>query len=251
MDKTPKRQFHFPLSVLITESGKLQQAVADTLFAAILPRLGGASAAADFEALRETLHQEIVKQSGQGGDSGTLTQAQNDALHEMRRLASGARRSASLALKGQDVVLSGEFQIGQSETDSTLGGEVGRARKTHAASVKYATALAEEAWMASDATDFIAAIEIVAEADLAQEAALADGTKFTAAVTNAANAVYARSLRVQNACRLQWPLPRPGQTIAPETVNARSRFLVDSFPPRNKNTPDGNTPGASTSGTQV
>lgn len=239
MSTKPKRLFNFPLSVLLTESGKLHTTLAEPGYTtALTPRLG-AAAAVDFEIAIQLVNQEILAQSGQKGASGTLTEEQNDALFDMRRLTAGARRSASLALKGQTVVQHEEFQIGQGEDDSSLGAEVLRARKTHAASVKYATELQTQAWIPADATALGLAVGILEQASLDQSAALADGVEFTANVTNAANALYLFSMRVQNAVRLQYPLPRPGAVIPSEIVGARTSFLLESFPPRDRSTPDG------------
>ncbi len=239
MSTKPKRLFNFPLSILLTESGKLHTALAKPGYTAALNERLGASAAVDFEGAIELVNREVLSQSGQSGESGTLTQEQNDALFDMRRLTAGARRSAGLALKGQTVVLHDEFQLGQSEGDASLGAEVMRAQKTHAAALKYATALQTQAWIPSDATALGVAVGILEKASLDQSAALADGVEFTAVVTNAANALYNFCLRVQNAVRLHYPLPRPGAVIPSEIVGARSSFLLESFPPRDRNTPDG------------
>jgi hypothetical protein len=67
--------------------------------------------------------------------------------------------------------------------------------------------------------------------------------ELTGDATRAANALYDELLRVQNGARLQWPLPPAGVEIASGILSARNKFLLDTFPPRDRSQPDaGATP---------
>ena len=78
---------------------------------------------------------------------------------------------------------------------------------------------------------------------VAQNTSEADSSELTADGTRAANALYDSCLRMQNAARLQWPLPPHGEEIPDGTVAARERFQLETFPPRDRSQPDGGTQG--------
>jgi hypothetical protein len=228
------RKFHFPLSILLREGDKLQAAVADPDYATALQARLGATIAAATATLLADVRTELQNQSGQTGDAGTLTQAQKDAFEEVERLAAGARRSARLAFRGQGVLLRSEFQVGI-ETPKSLAAELERAGLTHTACVKYAAPLAEQGWIASDTTDLATAIGACGGLDTDQGEAFADRAEFTAELTRTANALYDGLLKIQNAARLQYPSTKPN------TAAARARFLLNTFPPRDRSEPDGGT----------
>ncbi len=73
-----------------------------------------------------------------------------------------------------------------------------------------------------------------------QGEAFAARAGFTDDLTLAANTLYDGILYdgilyVQNAARLEYPSTRPG------TAAARARFLLETFPPRDRSQPDGGT----------
>jgi len=110
-----------------------------------------------------------------------------------------------------------------------------RAQKTLDASVKYASDLKKEGWLPADSTALETALTSLSGVALDQDEALADRAKFTADLTRTANALYKLCLTAQNAARLHYPSTQPG------TEAARVRFLLDTFPPRDRSQPD---PGA-------
>lgn len=231
----PGRQFNFPLATLIKQAGRLKDALADaTIGTPVLARLP-ATFQADFSALLTKVSEAPAKKSGQAGDTGQLTQDQNDALSEMVRLVAAARRSASLAFPGDKVRLREEFKVGVHDPQD-LGSEIQRATVVQASSVKYATELGEHGWTAADATQLDSAINALSGIDLQQEASKAEGPGITAATNADANKLYKNCLSIQNAARLQFPSTQPGN----ETP--RARYLIGEFPPQSGSSGDTTPP---------
>jgi len=150
-------------------------------------------------------------------------------------LTAGARRTARQAFPGDDVKLRTEFQVGINDPQD-LASQLVRAQKTLDASVKYAADLKKEGWLPADSTALGTALGTLSGVALDQDEALADRAQFTAALTRAANALYKLCLSVQNAARLQYPSTQPG------TEAARARFLLETFPPRDRSQPDPHPP---------
>lgn len=233
-----RRKFTFPLSTLLRAAGGLGSALADTDYAAaMVARLDDPAAtppivfASDFAAAIAAVETEVGNQGGKTGDAGDLTTDQGTAFAEVERLVAGARRTARQAFPGDDVKLRSEFQVGINEPKD-LASELSRARQTLVASRKYAPDLKKKGWLATDSTALETALDSLSGVALDQDEALADRAKFTGALTRAANALYADCLAIQNAARLQYPSTRPG------TEAARSRFQLETFPPRDRSQPD-------------
>jgi hypothetical protein len=236
-----QRKFAFPLSTLLHSADSLDAALGDTDYAsAMATRLDDPEKTPPyifrtvFETATAAVRTEVSNQGGKTGDAGDLTTDQRAAFAEVERLIAGARRSARQAFPGDDVKLRTEFQVGINEPQD-LGAILDRAGKTLIAARKYAAALKKEGWIAADADALEAALEALSGVALEQDEALADRAQFTAALTRVANALYRLCLSVQNAARLAFPSNKPN------TEAARLRFLLETFPPRDRNQPDGGT----------
>ena len=170
---------------------------------------------------------------GEGGSSqstaagllGQLTKEQTNAILEMERLLSGARRSATLAFPKGDVRSHAEFQVGVNEPQD-LGSELERARKTATACATHAAEIAAHGWLAEDTTALNAAIGTVTGAYETHDKAGGKKGGLTTAHNRAASVLYRQCLTVQNAARLAYPSTKAGNE------EARARFLLDEFPPR-------------------
>jgi hypothetical protein len=236
-----KRKFNCSLSTLLRAADSLADALADPDYAAAMAaRLDNPDATppvvflTDYTAAVAAVRTEVQNQGGKTGDAGDLTADQQAAFAEVERLTAAARRSARLAFPGDDVKLRSEFQVGVGGPQD-LASVISRAQKTLAAAQKYAADLRKQGWLPADATALAAALATLGTVALDQDEALADRAKFTADLTRAANTLYDRSLSIQNAARLQYPSTKPG------TEAARVRFLLETFPPRDRNQPDGGT----------
>lgn len=237
------RKFHFRLSVLRDASRHLHDALIDAVYApAMGERLNakGDTPANDFAT---RFDQKLTALSGgdtsqhvKTGQTGTLTKGQRADLLELERLMAGARRSARLAFTSDHVKLHSEFQVGIEEPKS-LEAELERAGIILASCrlEENAAALRVEGWLAKDSDALAAAIGQLAGSSLAQDDALDDRIGLTAEKITAANAVYKDALRIQNAARLEYPANKPG------TEEARARFRLDTFPPRDRSEPAGGT----------
>lgn len=226
-----KYTFHFAVSVLTHNAGLLLDALKDdTIGPPVLARLGGDPFKTAFAKLLKDVGEAPATRAGQTGDTGTLTQEQNAALAETRRLDSAARRSAGLALKGQGVVLKQEFKIGNS-SGSGLADEIADAKVIQTATVKYATQLGTQGWTAQDSTDLENAIGGLDGVDLTQEASKKKSLDLTAAAVDDANQLYAQCLALENAARLQFPSTKKGNE------GTRARYLIGIFPPTGHNPP--------------
>ena len=139
---------------------------------------------------------------------------------------SAGRRSGALAFPAGDPRLHSEFQVGIHDPQD-LASELDRAKKILAAVTKYAAPVGEHGWIAADTTALGAAI---AALDGADDVQAAKGKKkgVTAGRNGAANVLYKNCLSVQNAARLAYPGTK---TDDPAVVEARARYLLDTFPP--------------------
>lgn len=239
MRTVPK--FKFPLSVLRRSAGLLQDALTDADFAPAMGRRLKPPFLERFAAEIAAVPGATGRRDSKRVEAADLTDEQNAALGEMERLVAGARRSAKLAFPGETTRLREEFQVGIREPQ-TLAAEIDRAGKVQAATVKYAAALSEHGWLEEDATAFAAAIDLLTDKDAEQEQAIDERLTLTDEKVAAANALYLSCLTIQNAARLEYPNRRDaaGKAI---NATARARFLLDEFPPRDRNEPDGGTQG--------
>ena len=241
-----RRKFNFPLATLTHSADLLGKAVVDPDYQAAMTARLGAEFITAFPAKITTLTGGATAQSSQTGDLSQLTVQQQEDFQEMERLAAGARRTARLALPGQDTVLSAEFQVGEAGSKS-LAATIARARLTHAAALKYATELQTKGWIPADTTALgtaIAAlgtaIAALAEVGTDQEQASDDRLGLTNEKIIAANALYADCLTLQNAARLQFPAGTDAAGNA-KNITECARFLLEEFPPRDREKPDGGT----------
>lgn len=229
-----KRKFSFPLSTLLQAAGSLNDALGDIDYAAAMAeRLDDTAPTPPviFRTLFETalaeVRAQIQKQGSKTGDAGGLTAEQESAFAEVERLTSAARRSARLAFPSDEVKLRSEFQVGINSPYDQAS-IIARAGKTHSAAVKYAADLKKQGWLPADATALATALATLTGVAHDQDEALADRVQFTAELTRAANTLYKLCQACQNAARLQYPDTQPG------TEAARARFLLDTFPPRDR-----------------
>jgi hypothetical protein len=229
-----KRKFSFPLSTLLHAAGGLNDALGDLDYAAAMAeRLDDASSTPPvifrtlFETALAAVHAQVENQGSKTGDAGSLTAEQEAAFAEVERLTAAARRSARQAFPADDVKLRSEFQVGINSPYDQAS-IIARAGKTHSAAVKYAADLRKQGWLPADATALATALASLTGVANDQDEALADRVQFTAELTRAANTLYKLCQACQNAARLQYPDTQPG------TEAARVRFLLDTFPPRDR-----------------
>lgn len=229
-----KRKFSFPLSTLLHAADSLNDALGDLDYAAAMAeRLDDTTPTPPviFRTLLETalaaVRTQVENQGSKTGDAGSLTTEQTAAFAEVERLTSAARRSARQAFPGDEVKLRSEFQVGINEPQDQAA-VITRAGKTHTAAVKYAADLKKQGWLPADATALGTALATLGGVVLDQDEALADRAQFTAELTRAANTLYKLCQACQNAARLQYPESQPGNEAA------RARFLLDTFPPRDR-----------------
>ena len=234
-----RRKFNFPLATLTHSADLLGKALVDPDYQAAMTARLGAEFITAFPAKITALTGGATAQSSQTGDLSQLTVQQQEDFQEMERLTAGARRTARLALPGQDTVLSAEFQVGEAGSKS-LAATIARARLTHAAALKYATDLQTKGWIPADTTALGTAIAALAEVGTEQEQASDDRLGLTNEKIIAANALYADCLTIQNAARLQYPAGTDAAGNA-KNITQRARFLLEEFPPRDREKPDGGT----------
>ncbi|MGL4399300.1 MAG: hypothetical protein ACRCXD_05500, partial [Luteolibacter sp.] len=196
-----RRKFTFPLPTLTSSAELLGAALTDSAYQAAMTLRLGADFITAFPGKITALTGDSAAQSSQTGDLSTLTDQQQKDFREMERLAAGARRSARLALPGQETVLSAEFQVGEA-TSKALSATIDRAKLTHAAAGKYATALQTQGWIPADTAALGTAIAALAEVAPEQDEAEDEKLGLTNEKTIAANALYADCLTLQNAARL-------------------------------------------------
>lgn len=243
-----KRKFSFPLSTLLHAAKSLDAALDDLDYAAAMAaRLDDPTATPPiiFRTLLETalaeVRAQVEKQVGKTGDAGQLTSEQEKAYAEVERLSAAARRSARLAFPDDEVRLRSEFQVGIHQPQDQ-GSILARAEKTHTAAVKYAADLRRQGWLPTDADELATALAAFSGVILDQDEALADRVQFTADLTRAANTLYKLCQACQNAARLQYPGTQPGQEAA------RARFLLETFPPRDRTPAEPPAPPAPAAG---
>ena len=238
----PKRRFTFPVSILFRDARNLLAAINNPLYIDAMKLRLGESIASDVNNRISATKDAMNLQATKKGEAGELTEAEALALHTLARLTAGARRTASQVFRGQTVVLHDEFKVGVTEPQG-LDADLLRAEVIANSCVVRAVELKTQGWLASDTATLVAAIATLTGKDQEHEDAILDGITLTSDAIRAANALYDELLRVQNAARLQWPLPPAGVEIASETLAARNKFLLDTFPPRDRSQPDGGAGG--------
>ena len=239
-----KPKFSFSIPVLIDAATRLHGALTDILYAtAMAERLHKDtdtptdSFTTRFSAQTTLVGGKGVEQSSTTGDIGQLTKEQADALKEVERLSSGARRSAKLAFPGDTTLLHSEFQVGKhgAASSDTLEDIQTRTNLVIAACKKYAVELKEKGFLPKDATSLETNLGILTGKDLEQGKTIDTRIGLTAEKVTQANALYEMTLTVQNAARLEYPSTQAG------TETARARFLLEVYPPRNNSDPAGGT----------
>ncbi|MGI8436874.1 MAG: hypothetical protein ACR2NX_08210 [Chthoniobacterales bacterium] len=222
--KPPKRSFHFPSATLYRQAGRLKDALNDgAVGPPVLARLP-ANFLPDFAALSTQVGNTPALRASQKGNTGTMTIEQDAAYLEMQRLMSAARRSASLAFPGNDVVLHEEFKVGE-HTPQTLAAEVIRATVIAASADKYSTQLGEHGWIKQDQLDLVAASTALGTDDSQQETSADESEGLTADAIRDLNKLYKNCLSIQNAARFQFLSTGTGNEMA------LARYLLGEFPP--------------------
>jgi hypothetical protein len=168
-------------------------------------------------------------QSGAFGSVSTLTASQKKARRNLLRHAKAARRKAKFVFTGQQTVLRSEFQVGD-PASRTLAATLDRSRKTLAAARKYTAEFAARGWPPTSIDQLQLAVDTLTAIDLTHEKTKDGKEGLTAQYIAAANLLYEQCITVQDAARIVYPNDEtPAQ---PTTVEARARFLLGEFPPR-------------------
>lgn len=228
------RSFNFPVSILIRDAQLMAGALRDDIGGPVVKRLPTTFV----DKFATQINQVSTGSTGQkaaAGNTGQLTQAQNSGATEVKRLTAGARNTAKLAFPDNDVVLRQEFQVGNSDP-ADLATLLERATTVHASCIKYAAALAEHGWQAEDSATLVAAITTLGTADETQESSKGTKKAATSTKNTAANKLYTLCQSLQNAVDLAYPEHKAATDG--DVVNARTRFLMDTFPPAPGSTPD-------------
>ena len=224
-----RKSFTFSFGTLQRDAQRLLEALNDsTIGAPVVTRLP-ATFVADFTAQTALTAKLGTDQSGAIGTLATLTEAQQQALRDFARLASIARRAATLAFPGQDTLLRSEFMFGV-HRPKDFPSILDRARAFVAACQKYASDLAVHGWPESDNAELTAALTAATNAGLDQGNASDVKLGTTAQRIDAVNLLYKQCLVAQNGARKVYS---PAQVAADASlVEGRARFLLDEFPPR-------------------
>jgi hypothetical protein len=220
-----KRAYPCSRAVLLTAGGRINNALGDTTYGPPIAGRLPAGFVTRFDNQLSAAGGGGALKASQAGDTSRLTKAQQAAYTEVIRLTSAARRSANLAFPGDTVVLHEEFQVGKSDGDQSLQGELDRATIVLASTRKYAAELGAEGWAASDATELETNLGQFTDVDLTQEASKDSGLDITDQRTTDENLLYRMILTAQNAARLQYPSTKP------DIATARARYLINEFPP--------------------
>lgn len=216
-------RLHFPVTTL-TYNGNLIITAAKT-HTEITPRLS-ANYIAQADILLDKIADEVIEQKTKKGELGNLTTIQHTAFDKIQTWMSRARKTASLAFKGQDVKLHEQFQVGNHQAHD-LASILTRA-DIIIAGLKNADnlpALQSKGWMAADTNAFEAARNVFPASITTREESKGDAKDATTLKNADAVDLYERLLTIQNAADLQWPHDNP--------VNAgvRDEFRLNTFPP--------------------
>ncbi len=226
-----QRTFDFPVALLIGQAGRLLGALRDATVGPAVQKRLATGYDATLEAQIATVQKGGTDKSTAGGAMVQLTQAQAEAYTEMERLMGDARHSATLAFAKGDPRLHLEFSVGVQDQSHDLDHELQFASTILKGCGTYSAQLAAEGWTADDTTALSAAITTL-EGDPSVRDTAGDAKKrITSSRNSAASSLYKMCLTEQNAARLAYPVTQVG-TVA-GVAEARARFLLDEFPPRN------------------
>jgi len=223
-----RRSFTFSFGTLQRDAQRLLEALHEpTLGAPVVTRLP-ATFVADFTAQIALAAKLGTDKCGAIGTLATHTLAQQQALAEFARLASIARRAATLAFPGDDTLLRSEFMFGVHRPED-IPSLLDRARAFVAACQKYPDPLALHGWSAADTVELEAALTAATNAGHEQGNASDAKLGTTARRIDAVNLLYKQCLVVQIGARKVYS---PAQVLADASlVEGRARFLLDEFPP--------------------
>ncbi|MFT3867610.1 MAG: hypothetical protein QM715_03825 [Nibricoccus sp.] len=224
----PGKHFSFPVSFLTRDARLMLGALRDPIGAPVVERLPS-NFADVFAATIDEVSKGSTGQKSAAGKTGQLTQAQNEALAEVKRLTSAARETAKLAFPDNGVLLRQEFQVGNGDPVA-LASILERAHTVQLSCVKYAGPLSQHGWLERDTAALASVTATLEGADETQEASKGDKKAVTAAKVAAANRLYARCQSLQNAVNLAYPEAKAATDD--KVVAARARFLMDAFPPQ-------------------
>jgi len=222
------RNFHFSVSILVRDAQLMAGGLREDIGAPVAKRLP----ATFIEEFARQIAQVSTGSTGQkaaSGHTGQLTQVQNAALAEVKRLTTAARKTAKLAYPDNAVLLRQSFQVGNSDVLG-LASILERAIIVQNSCVEYAADLSAHGWIPDDTTALAAAIETLKGADETQEVSKGDKKAVTAARNAKANKLYAMCQTVQNTVELAYPESKAASNE--KIVAARTRFLMDAFPPQ-------------------
>jgi hypothetical protein len=228
-DLAIRRAFRFSLGTLLSGAHRLLGALQDGTFGPPMVDYLSAAFVADFENQIAQVNQLSNSQSTAAGFANSLTFTQTQAEADFILRASGARRAARFALAGQDALLRSEFQVGTG-SPASYAVLVERGRKVVTACRTHAAALTAHGWPVAATDRLQSSLEALEAGDGAQEAAKAGKQGSTAQLANSANRLFRQCGMVQNAARQVYP--KVNATLDSITVEARARFLLGAFPPR-------------------
>jgi hypothetical protein len=124
-----------------------------------------------------------------------------------------------------------EFSVGAQDQSHDLDHELQFANTIFKGCGTYTAQMAAQGWTADDATALSAAITTL-EGDPTVRDTTGDTKKrITSSRNSAANNLHRMCLTEQNAARLAYPVTQTGKVAG--ATEARARFLLDEFPPRN------------------
>ncbi|MBS0658384.1 MAG: hypothetical protein JSR82_09105 [Verrucomicrobia bacterium] len=234
------RDFTCSIARLLREGKRIADALADAKVGpAVVARFPKFDVVQRLTAFRSAVETGQGAQVATKGVVGQLTVEQATAFTELERLMTAARRSAKLAFPDNATRLHLEFRVGEHEP-SDLASILGRARIIHDSTVVHQDALGEHGWLPQDSADLKNAIAILEDLERHQEGGKEEAKDHTGARNASANAYYALLLSIQNAARLAYPNTRAAEA---GLIEARGKFLLDTFPPRRGDTGDGDVTG--------
>lgn len=224
-----RRNLTFSFGTLLRDAQRLYEALQDNpIGAPVVSRLP-ATFVADFAAQIALAVKLAADKSGAVGTLGALTNAQKLALADYLRLASVARRAATLAFPGEATLLRNEFMVGV-QGPKDLASILDRARLFVVACQRYATALALHTWPEADTAELQAAVAALASVSGDQGTAADAKLGATAQRLAATTTLYRQCLLVQAGARKVYGKAQVAADAS--LVEGRARFLLDEFPPR-------------------
>ena len=174
---------------------------------------------------------------------GAMTDA-DDAVPMADRLNIGIITPTDNLANHLDVKIAA-VGTGQASQNAQTGqaGNLTKERTADFQEIKQSIAGVRQGWTTADSTALAASVSQLSDASPPESAAADDHVGLARQTITATNAVYADALRIQNDARLQPPMNQPGDETA------RTRFLLDEFPSRDRLKPPGGTQTLSTTPT--